>query len=346
MGFETLNEGRFFKENRIAVPGRTISFRGDDRMFPGNKLEESELTPIPQEFYEEGQVYGLLWNPGQIETEGWYDASDLYSIEHLNSYVTRFKDKSGKGRHFTQDVEDWRPRTEVRTQNGLNVLDFNGNNSMLSTHGTDSLFASNKDIYLFTVSSIDEYDDDYADILTFKDGVAGYQNDRPYRGFGFATATFLEGCHSIFEEGGDSEFRSLLQDGKANDNQYSINFCEQQVIPIGDYVMLMSRFNRSESGNPVESRVNGGDVGNFNLTSVNEEDRTAKAMILCGCGNSTLDRQTVWMNGAIGEVVMAHGLSGLNRHRIEGYLAWKWGIAAGLPSDHPYKDAAPRYLPY
>lgn len=29
------------------------------------------------------------------------------------------------------------------------------------------------------------------------------------------------------------------------------------------------------------------------------------------------------------------------RQKLEGYLAWKWGNTALLPSDHPYKNAAP-----
>ncbi len=27
--------------------------------------------------------------------------------------------------------------------------------------------------------------------------------------------------------------------------------------------------------------------------------------------------------------------------RLEGYLAWKWGIVASLPADHPYRNAPP-----
>ena len=30
-----------------------------------------------------------------------------------------------------------------------------------------------------------------------------------------------------------------------------------------------------------------------------------------------------------------------NRQLTEGYLAWKWGLQAGLPAGHPYKSAAP-----
>jgi hypothetical protein len=29
------------------------------------------------------------------------------------------------------------------------------------------------------------------------------------------------------------------------------------------------------------------------------------------------------------------------RQKIEGYLAWKWGLQSTLPPDHPYKTAAP-----
>lgn len=34
-------------------------------------------------------------------------------------------------------------------------------------------------------------------------------------------------------------------------------------------------------------------------------------------------------------------LSTDDRQRVEGYLAWKWGMVASLPNDHPYKNAAP-----
>lgn len=40
-------------------------------------------------------------------------------------------------------------------------------------------------------------------------------------------------------------------------------------------------------------------------------------------------------------VVVAGNLSSLDRQKMEGYLAWKWGIVANLPSDHPYKTFPP-----
>jgi hypothetical protein len=44
----------------------------------------------------------------------------------------------------------------------------------------------------------------------------------------------------------------------------------------------------------------------------------------------------------MGEVVALDGqASTANRQRLEGYLAWKWGLEANLPSNHPYKNTPP-----
>jgi hypothetical protein len=47
-------------------------------------------------------------------------------------------------------------------------------------------------------------------------------------------------------------------------------------------------------------------------------------------------------NGGIGEIVIfSNVLSQTYRQKIEGYLAWKWGIQANLPPGHPYLSSAP-----
>jgi len=47
-------------------------------------------------------------------------------------------------------------------------------------------------------------------------------------------------------------------------------------------------------------------------------------------------------DGIIGEIIVMDGVSGTEkRQKIEGYLAWKWGLVSKLPSNHPYKLAPP-----
>jgi len=49
-----------------------------------------------------------------------------------------------------------------------------------------------------------------------------------------------------------------------------------------------------------------------------------------------------FLNGFIAEVVVTDTLlSTDDRQKLEGYLAWKWGLVANLPSGHPYKIKPP-----
>ena len=51
---------------------------------------------------------------------------------------------------------------------------------------------------------------------------------------------------------------------------------------------------------------------------------------------------TIYMTGYVSEVlVYSTALTNAQRQQVEGYLAWKWGIQASLPSLHPYANASP-----
>jgi len=65
-------------------------------------------------------------------------------------------------------------------------------------------------------------------------------------------------------------------------------------------------------------------------------------------GPLSLNNEIKWaisggaFRGYIGEIITyPSGLSNPNRQRIEGYLAWKWGIQNTLPNNQPYKTAPP-----
>jgi hypothetical protein len=58
------------------------------------------------------------------------------------------------------------------------------------------------------------------------------------------------------------------------------------------------------------------------------------------------DRGNVYRNaGIIGNtceiIAFDSTLAALDREKLEGYLAHKWGFAASLPTGHPYKSAPP-----
>ncbi|MBT7067357.1 MAG: hypothetical protein HN919_13720 [Verrucomicrobia bacterium] len=49
-----------------------------------------------------------------------------------------------------------------------------------------------------------------------------------------------------------------------------------------------------------------------------------------------------WLEGDIAEFIIVSGAPDETaRQKMEGYLAWKWGLESNLPIGHPYKTAAP-----
>ena len=52
------------------------------------------------------------------------------------------------------------------------------------------------------------------------------------------------------------------------------------------------------------------------------------------------------VNASLYEIIVYNSdLTNNQRQQVEGYLAWKWGLQGNLPSDHPYKNAAPTNTP-
>jgi len=70
----------------------------------------------------------------------WLDASDTSTISLSGSAVTQWNDKSGNGYNFAQGTSANRPSSGTRTQNSLNVIDFDGTNDFLATTAAKSAF--------------------------------------------------------------------------------------------------------------------------------------------------------------------------------------------------------------
>lgn len=81
----------------------------------------------------------------------WYDASDVASITESGGLVSQLADKSGNSIHLTASGVQ-RPTTGTRTQNGLNVLDFNGTlNGLAATFGSRT---TNRTIFAVALSDV------------------------------------------------------------------------------------------------------------------------------------------------------------------------------------------------
>jgi len=92
------------------------------------------------------------FSPGSISgLQGWWDMSDLSAITEVSGDVSQLDDKSGSGNHMAQGTGSFQPRTGDSSQNGLNVLTFNGSTDFLTAGSPSNLVFGTGD---FTVLGV------------------------------------------------------------------------------------------------------------------------------------------------------------------------------------------------
>lgn len=84
----------------------------------------------------------------------WLDAADISTITESGGAVSQWDDKSGNGYHVVQGTGAAQPTTGLVTQNGLNTIDFDGNDNLRRATAT----ALGQNVTGLTVYSIVKYD--------------------------------------------------------------------------------------------------------------------------------------------------------------------------------------------
>ena len=81
------------------------------------------------------KYYAILgkqtFTPLDLSPALWLDAADATTITASSGAVSEWRDKSGNARHVSQGTAARQPTTGTRTQNGLNVLDFDGGDRLV-----------------------------------------------------------------------------------------------------------------------------------------------------------------------------------------------------------------------
>ena len=254
-----------------------------------------------------GKIQANLWTPAQISTAAWYDASDSSTITLSGSNVTQWNDKSGNGRNVSQAVSSSQP--SITTFNGLNALNFDGTNDFLGN----------------TTTSI----------------TSGTYNGQ-FNVFYVATRVGTTGGTILTERSSTLVGTSLFYQvtGIPYISSDGLNVASNNVINT-------STFNAfGNAGNIVSHQHVLGSRDNFWLNGTSQTVTAGTASSITGpagfrVGNREGTVGFPW-SGLIMEIIVSlDNLTTTNRQQIEGYLAWKWGLVANLPSDHPYKNSPP-----
>jgi hypothetical protein len=258
--------------------------------------------------------YSNLWTPANISggLAGWYDASDSSTV---------FKDVSATIPAVSGDqVGCWKDksgnnRNVVSTSSisGGPVYDYSDINStpILNFNGTTFLATSSTATWLnntnYTICGIGSVKNSG---YTF--GTLGSSTNVGLH-FGWRNSTRI----TIAQYGNDANY------SKTNDNL--------------THIMLGIRTSPTTTPNlfydGTEILTTGGTGGYLNTSGV----------FHIGTGYNTTTR----MIGKFGEaVIVSNSISTSDRQKLEGYLAWKWGIVDNLPIDHPYRYDGTLFIGY
>lgn len=284
---------------------------------------------VKRVYHGNKNVYGD-WKPDDLtDLYIWLDASDTdsdsISESTTSGRVSTWHDKSGNDRDFSSGggnswntaIADTQPYTSTRTLNGLNVIDFRGDEFLRSddTLGTQTYC-------IFMIGAMDS-------IPATNSAIIGIGNSSP-RGDLHSKST--------------SEFLALFTKNIVENYQFLDS--GTSIAPGDEYFLSL---HVDATANTVELFKDGttaGSTTHFDTFRTNVNNR----LILYNYrqagvtdSNHTIGfRNSGTIDGCLGEVIVTDvSVSATDRQKIEGYLAHKWGMTDKLPSDHPYKTAWP-----
>lgn len=252
------------------------------------------------------------WTPSSLTSVvAWWDASDSATVTYsTGTSVSNWSSKVGSYA-LTQATSSKQP-SHSGSVNSKSTIVFDGNSDALSV-GSFDLTAGGQKFSIWLVATAANTADD----MVFAEQSFNF-NGTPGAFIYYRTST--KSLHLAKKANGWAawESSSLLTTTPA--------------IGIGTHDGTLSS---DESKVYFNGALNGAAVSGYNNDT--NGNNISDTLYVGSRYNSSL-----YLNGQICEIGFTTTAMSLDdRQKLEGYLAHKWGLTASLPSDHPYKSAAP-----
>jgi len=246
-----------------------------------------------------------LWTPSETTTAFWIDGDDALTIHDGAGKVFRWDDKSGELRHMLQTLGSEQPTTGSTSLNGLNTVHLDGSLDRMHT-ALGATWLNNTDFTIFAVTDAES----------------------------FTTENRFLACTGNANQDGNFDMGRADTDPSWGTQSASLGSTFWDYAAVGNLDPLLTTTQIQNPGS--QAWIFGEDKGV--LTNPTGPMAGITEPLLLGGP----DLSALTYAGSIAEVVIIVGSVTTDiRQRIEGYLAWKWGLEAKLPIGHPYKTAPP-----
>jgi len=256
------------------------------------------------------------WTPSFLPAghlSGWYKADAITGLSD-GAAVTSWVDSSGRGNTLTQATAAAQPSYETNEINSLPVVRFDkdafpGDNIFIADLGGD-FEPGTGDFYIALVAKFPSSTTTQFVMTKAASGTQGLN-------------LFISSSNLTFRPQTAGGTTNNIRQDSVVDSSFHTIVCRRVSSTLG------SEYDGSAFTSDDGSKVNDGDLdndANFNIGSTST-----------GGLDTDMD---------LAEALIAVGtLSDANLQRITGYLAHKYALTSGLPSDHPYKTTAPKIQP-
>lgn len=251
----------------------------------------------------------------------WLDAADITTItKDVNNRVSAWADKSTSAYSFIQSTLSNKPTYSINTQNGNATIAFLSSSSQYLVCQSPLAIGTSS----FSLFAVGRYSDATTTMTMFAKSLFGVANGRFFINRdspGTVNIAFLH-PNNVRLAGTTDNYTS---------GAYRI--CE----------LIVNRTNSEDY-----AFQNGSQLGNTLSVSDTTNYPDSGYYMLVGAYNNgsgtTPPQAGYYLNGNMCEIIAyktTDGMTVANRQKIEGYLAWKWGIQTTLPSDHPFRSVPP-----
>lgn len=251
------------------------------------------------------------WNPSLLEgaLAIWLDASDESTITLNGSDVSQWDDKSGNNKNAVQAAGAKQPAYTPNLLSGKHGVVFNG--------ASDCLTVASLTLNTFTTV-----------FLVLKNPSGG--------------VFFLE--HSIngnnfpgFYIYGDQAASSLTR--RVATSNFA-NYGSGAWMGASDTIITINTTSTPDvAGDIFRPFKDGTALARTPNAATTLTNSSVTETLNIGSRN---DGAAVFFNGNLYEMIICNVSLGVSdQQKMEGYLAWKWGLQGNLPANHPYKSISP-----
>jgi hypothetical protein len=244
--------------------------------------------------------------PG-INIAAWFSAMESGSVILDGTTASQWSDISGNNRHATQATKANQPTYTPNGLNGKPVLTFDGVNDNMAVNYN---YAGNA-ATLYAVAARLPGGSSEQWVFSSYDGMGGSLIAPMWvKGMGTDQWSSFGGNGQVFVSGG-----AILP---TNGQGFMLGIDSS----ITDAVLNLYTNGDLTAQHPGTVRFNGVGARNFIGAEVDGASR--------------------FLSGYVTEIVQIESrISTTDRQRLEGYLAWKWGLQANLVNNHPFKFSPP-----